>query len=205
MAFNKPNINKYFGFLKEAPKEINIWNVDESGFSTVPNTNNKILAARGRKQVGILASADRGKHFTVVCTINAAGMYLPPAIIFPKKRTKKELVDSAPSGIHVKDVPENENGDGKSSGQVMENMFSPPRDSPSSDSQLTVAQISPVPVNNISSKAKKLSKESRKKKSMHYVVNRSKRGVVRKLLPDISENDGDFSLDEEEDACIYCN
>ncbi|KAJ3659805.1 hypothetical protein Zmor_011473 [Zophobas morio] len=75
-----------------------IWNVDESGLSTVPSKNSKIFATKGRKQVGVLTSAERGQHVTVVCAMNVIGSYVPPALIFPRKRLKNELMDNSPPG-----------------------------------------------------------------------------------------------------------
>ena len=102
-AFNKEQIQKYFSLLSDILEKHNfeandIWNVDESGFSTVPSKNAKIFATRGRKQVGVLTSAERGRHFTVVCSMNAVGNYIPPAIIFPRINMKNELMDQAPTG-----------------------------------------------------------------------------------------------------------
>ncbi|KAB0801102.1 hypothetical protein PPYR_05456 [Photinus pyralis] len=102
-AFNREQIKKYFKKLAEVldtykfePNDI--WNVDESGFSTVPSRNSKIFATKGRKQVGILTSAERGQHFTVACCMNVIGTFVPPAIIFPRKNMKYELMDGAPTG-----------------------------------------------------------------------------------------------------------
>ncbi|KAB0803759.1 hypothetical protein PPYR_00729 [Photinus pyralis] len=72
--------------------------MDESGLSTVPSKNSKIIACKGKKQVGVLTSAERGQHLTVVCSFSAAGVYVPPAFIFPRKNMKKELMDNAPAG-----------------------------------------------------------------------------------------------------------
>lgn len=102
-AFNKPQIEKYFKLLDTVLQEHNIkpkniYNVDEAGLTTVPSKNIKILATRGRKQVGILSSAERGQHFTIVCCMNAEGNFVPPSIIFPRKNMKNELMDGAPVG-----------------------------------------------------------------------------------------------------------
>ncbi|KAJ3655894.1 hypothetical protein Zmor_015002 [Zophobas morio] len=102
-AFNKPQITKYFKSLLETLEKYDfqpnqIWNVDESGLSTVPSKNAKIIATKGRKQVGILSSAERGQHLTVVCCMNPLGIYIPPAFIFPRKNMKQELLDHAPTG-----------------------------------------------------------------------------------------------------------
>lgn len=55
-------------------------------------------ATKGRKQVGILTSAERGQHATVICCMSASGVFLPPAFIFPRKNMKHELLDQCPSG-----------------------------------------------------------------------------------------------------------
>ncbi|XP_045463194.1 uncharacterized protein LOC123672901 [Harmonia axyridis] len=100
-AFNNQKIQKYFALLsvvleKHHLKANDIWNVDGSGFSTVPSKNTKIFAIRGQKQVGVLTSAEKGHHFTVVCGMNAVGTYIPPAIIFPRKNMKNKLMDNGP-------------------------------------------------------------------------------------------------------------
>lgn len=102
-AFNKENISEYFKVLNQIlekykfPPE-NIYNVDESGLSTVQKRPQRILATKGRKQVGALSSAERGQHLTAVCCMNAIGTFVPPAFIFPRKRMKNELMDNAPIG-----------------------------------------------------------------------------------------------------------
>ena len=58
-----------------------------------------ILSCRkGRKQVCILTSAERGSHYTAVCCVNALGTFIPPAFIFPRKNMKQEFIDHAPTG-----------------------------------------------------------------------------------------------------------
>lgn len=101
-AFNKENVKAYFKALAELLDEHNfepqdIFNVDETGMGTVPTRNQKILATKGRKQVGTISSAERGLHYTAVCCFNALGTFVPPAFIFPRKRFKAELMDNAPS------------------------------------------------------------------------------------------------------------
>lgn len=102
-SFNKIQIKNYFDRLSDILSEhsfqpADIWNVDESGLSTVPSKNVKIFATKGRKQVGVLSSAERGQHITVVCSMNAVGSFVPPAFIFPRKNMKNELMDHAPPG-----------------------------------------------------------------------------------------------------------
>jgi hypothetical protein len=71
--------------------------MDETGLTTVQKPQ-KILATKGRKQIGCLCSAERGSNVTVVCCTNAIGAFIPPCMIFPRKNMKNELVDEAPTG-----------------------------------------------------------------------------------------------------------
>lgn len=101
-AFNRPQVKKFFDNYQEYIDKYKfnanrIYNVDESGLSTVQRPQ-KILATTGRKQVGAITSAERGSNVTVVCCMNAAGSYVPPFMIFPRKNMKNELVDEAPTG-----------------------------------------------------------------------------------------------------------
>lgn len=102
-AFNRPQVQNFFRQLTDIIERFKfephqIWNVDESGFTTVPSQNTKIFATKGRKQVGVLTSAERGHHYTSVCCVNALGTYVPPAFIFPRKNMKLDLMDQAPTG-----------------------------------------------------------------------------------------------------------
>lgn len=101
-AFNKPQVAQFFKILEDVIKKeninnMNIYNADESALSTVQRPQ-KIFATTGRKQVGAITSAERGSHVTVVCCMSSNGNFIPPALIFPRKNMKKELVDHAPPG-----------------------------------------------------------------------------------------------------------
>lgn len=50
------------------------------------------------KQVGVLTSAGRGQHVTVVGCIGSSGQCVPPALIFPRKTFNANLYDGAPPG-----------------------------------------------------------------------------------------------------------
>jgi hypothetical protein len=63
--FNRHSVTKFFELLASLKEKYrfspnNIYNVDETGILTVPNKPSKILALRGKKQVGSLTSAERG-------------------------------------------------------------------------------------------------------------------------------------------------
>lgn len=76
----------------------NIFNVDETGFSIVQETS-KIIAGKGKKYVGTLTSAEKGRTVTAVCCMSAAGMYVPPMLIFPRMRMKNCLMDHCAPGM----------------------------------------------------------------------------------------------------------
>ncbi|XP_055918616.1 uncharacterized protein LOC129950719 [Eupeodes corollae] len=82
---------KKYGFLSNR-----IFNVDETGITTVAKSLGKILATKGRKQVGSLSSSERGQLLTVEICMSADGSYMPPMFIFPRKRMKVELMDGTP-------------------------------------------------------------------------------------------------------------
>lgn len=61
-------------------------------------TNSKIIAKRGLKQVGVIDSADQGQMVTVEICFSAAGYYIPPMLIFPRKRINPELMMNLQAG-----------------------------------------------------------------------------------------------------------
>uniref|UniRef100_A0A1Y1LVY9 HTH CENPB-type domain-containing protein n=1 Tax=Photinus pyralis TaxID=7054 RepID=A0A1Y1LVY9_PHOPY len=102
-AFNRPVVTKFFSLLKSAMDKTpysphRIFNVDETSVSTVPGKNCKILAKKGRKQVGRVVSAERGVSTTAVICMSAGGNFVPPMLIFSRQRMKQELKDGAPPG-----------------------------------------------------------------------------------------------------------
>ena len=66
--------------------------------TTVQSNNAKIIALKGKKQVGILSSAERGRLVTKILCRSSSGTYIPPMFIFPRQRMKMELMDGAPAG-----------------------------------------------------------------------------------------------------------
>jgi len=102
-GFNKVSVGKFFDLLETvfdkhhfAPN--NIYNVDETGMTTVQGKGSKILALKGRRQVGCLTSAERGQLVTMVACMSVTGAFVPPLFIFPRVRMKQELMDGAPPG-----------------------------------------------------------------------------------------------------------
>lgn len=78
--------------------------MDEKGLSTVPNRPPKIIALKGRKQVGTIASGEKGQTVTSVICGNAVGNFVPPLLIFPRVKQNVELMRGVPQGSIVKVV-----------------------------------------------------------------------------------------------------
>lgn len=102
-GFNRISVQKFYDLLGELIEKFHytadrIYNVDETGITTVAKKPSKIVTVRGRRQVGILTSAERGQLVTVEVCMSAAGHYILPLFIFPRVRMKPELMDRAPPG-----------------------------------------------------------------------------------------------------------
>ena len=80
-------------------KPSKIFNADETGVSVVHENKFKVLASKGKKQVGKLTSGERGKTITVLLCVNASGdQFIPPLFIFPRKKINDRLRIGAPEG-----------------------------------------------------------------------------------------------------------
>ena len=74
-----------------------IFNMDESGINVVLKMS-RIIAKKGKHQVGSITSQERGENVTIICCNNAAGQFIPPGMIFPRVRMRAEFTDGAPPG-----------------------------------------------------------------------------------------------------------
>ena len=74
-----------------------IFNMDETGISTVHRPP-KVLAKKGTRHLGATTSGERGANTTVVCCMSAAGSFVPPLILFKRKRMVQGLSNGAPAG-----------------------------------------------------------------------------------------------------------
>lgn len=72
--------------------------MDETGISTTTNKPPKVFSITGKKQVGVISSAERGKLTTVICCCNASGSFIPPFFIFARQKMQPRLMDGAPPG-----------------------------------------------------------------------------------------------------------
>jgi hypothetical protein len=100
-GFNQPQVDRFFQLLSHVMIRHNfsasrIFNCDESGIPTVPTKLPKVVAMKGARRIPKVTSAERGRNVTVVCSMNAAGYFVPPAFIFPRKRFRSELLIGCP-------------------------------------------------------------------------------------------------------------
>jgi len=102
MGFNLPSKDRFFQLYQEQLNKekftaSRIYNMDESGL-TVVHKPHKILAKRGQKQVGRITSGEKGETMTVICCTNATGSFVPPMLIFKRKRMSDLLLRGSPPG-----------------------------------------------------------------------------------------------------------
>ncbi|KAJ8885059.1 hypothetical protein PR048_011255 [Dryococelus australis] len=99
ICFNPVQVGKCFNLLKDCdyyPSQI--FNTEESSLSTVSTKLPKIISSKGTKMVSKVVYAERGKNVTIVCSISATGVYVPPFLTFPRKRMRAELLHDLPPG-----------------------------------------------------------------------------------------------------------
>ena len=80
-SFNKQRVMEFFGILEQLVDKYKItsntiFNVDESGYSMVQKRKLRIIPQRGKRQVGRITCGEREVLTTVVCCVNAAGLYI---------------------------------------------------------------------------------------------------------------------------------
>ena len=105
VAFNKTNVNLFHDALDTALTKADfsassVWNLDETCISTVTKPT-RVVSPRGERQVGQIASAERGVTITMCACVNAAGRALAPALIFPRARVQEHWGRNAPPGSLV--------------------------------------------------------------------------------------------------------
>lgn len=105
-AFNRRKVGEFFDNLSQLYERHNflltptsIYNMDETGVKTSASKPPKLISVKGKKQVGVISSAEKGELTTIICCVNAAGSFVPPAFIFGKrKKVGERMLDSGPIG-----------------------------------------------------------------------------------------------------------
>jgi hypothetical protein len=106
-GFNKEETTLFYSNLKTLMKKFNfkphrIFNVDETGVTTVQKKCPKVYGRKGAKKVGAAISAERGRTITVVCCMSASGNYVPPMLVYPRKNMTSTLQKNGPIGASYK-------------------------------------------------------------------------------------------------------
>jgi hypothetical protein len=80
-------------------KPMQIYNLDESGISTVHKPGH-VISELNHKSVWAVTSGEKGKTHTIMTCVSASGQALPPMMIFPRKRLSEKLMEGAPPGTY---------------------------------------------------------------------------------------------------------
>lgn len=105
-AFNEDSVKTFFTNLESLLEKYKfvpsrMFNVDETGISTVQKPS-KQLGPKDVKQFGSKISWERGKNVTAICATSASGSFVPPLLIFPRKRMSPALTKNGPvEGIYA--------------------------------------------------------------------------------------------------------
>lgn len=101
-GFSKEAVNRFFDLLKQVMDKYKfsadkIFNCDETGISTVQKPR-KIIAEKGRKQVGRITSLERGRNITMLACVSALGTFIPPFFVYPRVRMNPQLLNGSMNG-----------------------------------------------------------------------------------------------------------
>ena len=91
VGFNCPKIDAFYHVYKTTLETHKFgpnstWNMDESGITNVQKTV-RIVATKRQRQIGKMTSGEWGSTVTIICAVSAAGSYILPMLLFPRKRT----------------------------------------------------------------------------------------------------------------------
>lgn len=103
-SFNKNIVGQFFANLesiyqrsKHFADGTRIYNLDETATTTVQKPR-KVVTKKGIKRVSSATSGERGILVTTCCTVNATGSFIPPVMVFPRKKFKQHMLHIAPPG-----------------------------------------------------------------------------------------------------------
>ena len=101
-GFNQKSVDMFFDLYEPlvdnyALTADRIYNMDETSLSTVQKPG-KIIARKGKSQVGSVTSDERGASVTCGSCMSAIGNFPPPMLIYKRKRIPDALKNGAPPG-----------------------------------------------------------------------------------------------------------
>lgn len=103
-GFNKHQVGNFFHNLcdiiekydfKNRPNDI--FNMDEFVVHTLAQKPPKVLSGKGKRQVGVISTAEKGHFTSVICCWNAIGTFIPPCFVY-MDTTNEKLLDDGPAG-----------------------------------------------------------------------------------------------------------
>lgn len=105
---NKAIVEQHFKAIREIYDDLNIdenperlYNIDEKGCRLTVHRQPQVLAEKGSRRVHLIAQ-EHAENVTVAICVNAAGMAIPPMILFKGKRMRDEFKENLPPGTLVK-------------------------------------------------------------------------------------------------------
>lgn len=100
MGFSPTQVGKFFAVFRELTSSVydshQIYNIDESGLSTVSTRLPKVISPNGIRRASKVVSGERGMNVTVVCGMSASGQLIPPLLLYPRKRMEPEFLIGTP-------------------------------------------------------------------------------------------------------------
>lgn len=105
-AFNRTQVERFYDNLWDVisqhqflTRPDDIYNMDETGVKTSASRPPRVISKKGKRQVGVIATAEKGQLTTVICTCSATGRFISPCFIFgQRKRMNERLLDGSPNG-----------------------------------------------------------------------------------------------------------
>ena len=100
--FNRRTVGKFFdqlGDLYDRHKfeMYDIYNFEETGCTTAQQLGG-VVALTGKKRIGLVTSAERGELVTVLYTVGASGVVVPPMFVFPRFNFRNNFIVGGPLG-----------------------------------------------------------------------------------------------------------
>ncbi|KAG8232735.1 hypothetical protein J437_LFUL013096 [Ladona fulva] len=103
LGFTEENVKSFFDILRAELVKIKfnparIFNVDETDIIAVQTKNVQVICTKEKQAVYKMPSGERGKLNTIVTCMSAVGQYIPPIIVYPRKKQDLRLMKGAPPG-----------------------------------------------------------------------------------------------------------
>ncbi|XP_065312773.1 uncharacterized protein LOC135922302 [Gordionus sp. m RMFG-2023] len=99
--FNMKMVDLFFNYLTVTRENnflpCDIYNMDETGLTTVQRPN-KVIARKGEKQVVAITTSECGTLMTLAIAVNALGNSIPPMFIYPRKKFYDHYLRDGPVG-----------------------------------------------------------------------------------------------------------